>query len=213
MNDCLAAIIANPSKAERLEYFKQTLAALNDLRQGGHPVQVVCAYEASRETPWLPELTELLDRHGIWACPHYGFPNLAANLNNLIQSYGSNPLVVIHDDCVLRKPLDVAADLQFLDRHQWFGIVRYTREDSTIKGMVNRVYYWLDRDSFPYYSHKPHLRRPGIEQCLGGFDESLAHFPCETQMSSRFCSSPMKVLMRPDVDFFEHIGIVSSHDE
>lgn len=213
MNDCLAAIVANPNKAERLQYFRQTLATLSDLRQDGKPVQVVCAFEARHETPWLNELKEILDLNNVRACPHYGSPSLAANLNNLIRSYGSDPLVIIHDDCPLRKPLDVSVDLQFLSRNQWFGVIRYTREDSPIKGMVNRAYYWLDRDYFPYYSHKPHLRRPGIEQCLGFFDEELAHFPCETQMSVRFSGSPVKVLMRPEVDFFEHIGVVSSHAE
>lgn len=146
------------------------------------------------------------------------------NMNTALQhvwDIGGSLTLMMEDDWLLEKPMDLTPYVDVLTKHPEHGMIRFGYIAAGLSGeLINeegRFYWKLRKDGYMYnYTGHPALRNKAFYDAYGKYTEGLAPGATELAMCGAVNSRPGPNILLPAdsgwYGFFAHIGAESLAD-
>jgi hypothetical protein len=204
--DVEVAMTAWTNNAQRLLYFERNLQALREnLSASRHTLIhiLVCSEELPVEFRQPFEAT--CHRYGAILLYNANGPEIGKNHNFKDASCNANYVLSTECDFLLKAPLDISDDVDFLEANEDFAYIRYEIPPTQIIRELTPDLVELDTSSSYPYSNRPHLRHRGRFATLGPFVEHGGWGAQENMMGAAVRKSDWRIAGRP-VRLWLHIG-------
>ena len=212
-----------PNHPRRLEYFRQTIDALRtNLTATGHDLRFHVSAEIDAPSDGCGRRVELEDECHKRSLPliwRFGPADIGAHLNAIWRTSDADMLLLIQDDWVLTRPLDLGpvADLLLRDFIKPLGGVRFVANTqySGKQWCISGFTLVINNANWSY-GDNPALWHRRFYDTLGPFSEGEKLFGMhECKMSEKLAASDLRVLVPNEVvanaaHWFKHIGDVTS---
>lgn len=205
-----------PNHPKRLEYFRQTVAAIaGRLSASRHEIRLHCSAETERDPrhPWYgDELTELCYTLDIKLSWRHAPANLGANMNAALRIGKSPTVLLVQDDWKLLYPLDLSPGVEFMEAGG-ADLLRYSYpdEDFMRPTFVESPDGWRKivlEDRWPY-GDDPHLRRRDFMDRWGWYLEGGGHGTASATIMRTLVDGGADI-RAADRCYFRHFGDVTA---
>ena len=210
------ALVAWPNHIKRFQYFQLALLSLKAfLTAGKHNLRYLCSVETAKadDSPsWETPLRRLCSEHDVAIVHRTAKPSLGGNMNHALDRCESDLILLVQEDCILLRPLDLEPDIDLMIEHPEIEMIRFewaTDPNRTVLGPTIE-YAW--RCLLPVrriYSDRPHLQRRTHRDKWGRYTEGGPHGSSESEMD-RVMREGKALVLIPDKPYFQHIGSLSA---
>lgn len=207
-----------PNHPKRIGYFRQTIEALKEnLTASSHNLRYFCSAETQRDPDYSwhgNELTQLCQMHDVSLSWREGAANLGNNMNAALRLCTADLILLVQDDYLLLKPLNLSLGATLLETTPSLDLVRYAWPPG-----VNRITGqprcllrdhsdgWRRAVDGRIYGDDPHLRRRSFMNRFGWYLENAAHALSEGNYYLRLLALKANVAVA-DCPYFGHLGRV-----
>jgi hypothetical protein len=176
---------------------------------------MLCACERESPADALRDVELICRTHRVDLVWRAGTPNAGNNLNRLIKASTADFLLLMNDDCVLKKPLDLMPEIELLAAHPEITAVFHRAdgcercpENITLLEQIGpcRIVshdWWVVYDSHV-------IVRGDFREVWGPYLEDAPHGMSEEDMNGRL-KNRGAVVVAPDEIYFEHIGEIRAN--
>ena len=207
-------ITAWPNHPRRIDYFRQTWAALQEkLTASHHSLRFHVSAESERDPdhPWHgDELQSMADTEGFDLRWREGPASLGANMNAALRLATAPTIFLVQDDWLLLEPLDLSPGIDFLVATPTVELLRYSWPGD-LPTFIPNIDGWrrIALDGMWPYGDNPHLRRSNFGNRFGWYLEGGRHGRSEGEMLYRLVRLGTGIAVA-DRNYFDHIGQVAS---
>lgn len=212
------AIPTWPNHPRRIDYLRQMLEHLEELRATGLSLRMYCSAESEHDPAceWCgDDLTALCHQYAIELKWREGRANLGANMNSAM-AMGSGELVYLQqDDWVLQERLDLSAGACLLLSCRDIDIVRYNwptapgMEPTLAQTFIDEGWRMIDVNGKWPYGDDPHLRRRDFMGKWGWYYDKGKHGTASGSLMRKLVAGNAVILV-VDKPYYKHIGYVSA---
>lgn len=206
-----------PNHPKRMEYFRGTVAAIAEyLYATRHTIRFHCSAESERDPrhPWLgDELEQVCRRHNIQLAWRDGPANLGANMNAALRLGGSPTVLLVQDDWLLLRELDLSPGVDFMEAGS-ADLLRYSFPDWDVMRPTMRAGPddWLRidvRGRWPY-GDDPHLRRRDFMDRWDWYLEGGGHGSASATLMRQLVAGRADIAVAAETSYFRHFGDVTA---
>lgn len=197
-----------PTCPERVRYMTDTLDAL-DRKLTGAELRFFCSSESPDDGEFFDGPLEwLCESRGITLSFRDGPPDVAGNMNAALSMGSADLILMIQDDWLLTKPLDLGPSIRFLAEHPEFSAIRYQYPPSLRTNNEIDGFRIVDmRQTWPFLD-SPSLRRRSMLADYGEYVVGLRHRAAEHRYGRLLADCGVKIAAYPRSVFY-HAGMVS----
>jgi len=216
------AMIAWPNHPDRVQYFRQTMEAIQKhLTASRHTLRFYCSAESERDPKhqWCGhELEQLCNDYDITLVWRDAPANLGANSNHVLAMCSAPTILYQQADWLLRYPLDLSPGSDFMVENPDVDLLRYSWPEDpkmlpTIEdrggGWANGGWRQIDINGMWPYGDDPHLRRRDFFWKHGWYFEGGRHGTASGTMM-RWLVKHRAVIAAADKCYYSHFGAVSA---
>ncbi len=204
--ECEVALTAWTNNPARLEYFEDCMEALREnLTAERHSMTriLVCSEELPPE--YKVPFERLCLRFGVDLHYHPAPAEIGINHNLLVSLCEADYVLFTEDDNLQHAAFDLSDDVDFMEEHGDFVMVRYVLGHSTTGDDLGNGLVEVCQTSPYLYSNMTHLRHRRRFAELGPFAEDAGWGGQELGMAPRIIKSPYRVAGRKP-PMFAHVG-------
>lgn len=210
-------LVTWPNHPARWEYFLRTMLALqNHLTASRHEIRWYCSAETERDPrhAWQGNrLEDFCGRYGIELAWHEGRANLGANMNAALRLGSSPTVLLVQDDWLLLRDLDLSPGVEFMDAGG-AELLRYSFPDNDLMRPTFHGHEdgWLRidlRGRWPY-GDDPHLRRRDFVETYGWYLEGGGHGTASATLMRTLMLLCADIAVADRSSYFRHFGDVTA---
>jgi hypothetical protein len=210
-------LVTWPNHPKRLEYFHETVDAIRrHMTASRHDIRFYCSAESERDSRhmWfgtsLETYCQCQDIELHWRSAR---ANLGANMNAALRLGNSPTVLLVQDDWLLLRDLDLSPGVEFMERGG-ADLLRYSFPDiDTMRPMFyEQGDGWLriDLTSTWIYGDDPHLRRRDFMDTWGWYLEGGGHGMASATLMQTLRCLCADIAVADRASYFRHFGDVTA---
>lgn len=212
-------ILTWPSTELRVEFFRRTIESLRRGLVGDY--KMVCSSEADSSEELISEIIDICDKNDIELNWRFGRPNQGNNLNYLLSCCRSDYILLVDDDCILIKPLDISDAIRAISSEPlitgiFFPCTGYNRSADFVTagrfygGRSYPTWHVMSMmNRYIAYSSGFLIRRNFVN-IVGKYIENQYHGRAEEEMNERL-KKMGAVVVFPNATYFDHIAEIRAN--
>lgn len=211
-------LVTWPNHPERMGYFRENALCLRDnLTATGYDIVLKASAETQRDPdcPWHGDELEAFCRdqsiqlHWRTDCK----AGLGENMNHAMSLASSDVFLLVQDDWILDRPLDLGPGADFLTGRPDVAMIRYSWPGD-LPTFLDMPDGWrrLDLEGRWPYGDDPSLRRRDFMERYGGYAENVPHGTSEGRMLRSLVAAGADIRANA-VCCFRHAGRVPAVPE
>ena len=211
------ALVTWPNHPKRFEYFKRTVEALQQHLKYAGCIQWVCSAETEQDPnyAWMGEvLHNFCLEHHIRLRWRQAKPNLGANMNAALRLCKSPCVLIVQDDWVIQRSLDVTPGVELLADNSKVDMIRYAYPDNDRQRPTFRKrsdgWFKIDHSSTWLYGDEPHLQRVDFVRKWGYYLEGGPHASASQALMHKLRNGGATMVC-DGTNYFKHIGQISAY--